>query len=54
VRLRREQREQVLREQQRQRMASIQARMTALDSSLKVNIAELETTASNPARHRAL
>ena len=40
-RLRREQREQVLREQQRQRMASLQARATALDSPLKVKISEL-------------
>ncbi|MGO1163917.1 IncP-type conjugal transfer protein TrbI [Brucella sp. C7-11G] len=41
ARLRREQREQVLREQQRQRMASLQARATAFDSPLKVKISEL-------------
>lgn len=44
-RLRREQKEQVLREQQRQRMASLQARATALDSPLKVSISELEKVA---------
>jgi|GEM_PF-5242718 len=40
-RLRREQHEQVLREQQRQRMASLQARAAALDSPLKVKVSEL-------------
>ena len=47
ARLHREQREQYLREQQRQRMASLQARATALDSPLKVNISELETVLNN-------
>ena len=40
-RLRREQHEQVLREQQRQRMASLQARAAALDSPLKVKVSEI-------------
>lgn len=47
ARLRREEREQYLREQQRQRMASLQARATALDSPLKVSISDLEKVARN-------
>lgn len=47
ARLRREQREQVLREQQRQRMASLQARATALDSPLKVEISEVGNVSRN-------
>lgn len=41
ARLKREQDEQVLREVQRQRMASLQARATALDSPLKVDTSDL-------------
>ncbi|MGI2036158.1 IncP-type conjugal transfer protein TrbI [Rhizobium panacihumi] len=41
ARILREQREQILREQQRQRMASLQAKSAALDSPLKVDTAEL-------------
>lgn len=47
ARMLREQREQILREQQRQRMASLQARATALDSPLKVNIAEVQEPATD-------
>lgn len=47
ARLRREQKEQLLREQQRQRMASMQARATALDSPLKVSISELEKVSND-------
>lgn len=42
ARMLREQREQIFREQQRQRMASLQARATALDSPLKVDISEIQ------------
>ncbi len=42
ARMLREQREQIFREQQRQRMASLQARATALDSPLKVDISEVQ------------
>lgn len=40
ARMRREQREQIFREQQRQRMASLRARGAALDSPLKVDITD--------------
>ncbi|WP_043617638.1 IncP-type conjugal transfer protein TrbI [Ensifer sp. ZNC0028] len=59
ARLNREQDEQYLREAQRQRMARLQARATAYDSPLKVNIADIEGSSSNskstvaPARHIA-
>ena len=42
ARLMREQDEQILREAQRQRMASLQARATALDSPLKVDVSEVQ------------
>ncbi|MDL2403759.1 IncP-type conjugal transfer protein TrbI [Rhizobium mayense] len=47
ARLKREQDEQYIREAQRQRMARVQARTTALDSPLKVNISDVEKTANN-------
>ncbi|MCZ7448168.1 IncP-type conjugal transfer protein TrbI [Rhizobium rhizogenes] len=47
ARLKREQDEQYIREAQRQRMARLQARATALDSPLKVDISDVEKTASN-------
>lgn len=47
ARLKREQDEQYIREAQRQRMARLQARATALDSPLKVNISDVETTANS-------
>lgn len=47
ARIVREQKEQILREQQRQRMASLQAKSAALDSPLKVDTADL--TASKKA-----
>jgi len=54
ARMLREQREQIFREQQRQRMASLQARGAALDSPLKVDItevaAQVPATASAAAR----
>ena len=60
ARVRRDQDEQYLREAQRQRMARLQARATALDSPLKVDIAdasraEVKTTADDNqlANHRA-
>ncbi|WP_312931124.1 IncP-type conjugal transfer protein TrbI [Agrobacterium cavarae] len=46
ARLKREQDEQVIRETQRQRMASLQARATALDSPLKVDVSEIQKNAS--------
>ena len=46
ARLKREQDEQILREAQRQRMASIQARATALDSPLKVDVSEVQRSSS--------
>jgi len=46
ARLKREQDEQYLREAQRQRMMRLQARATALDSPLKVDISEVEKAAS--------
>ncbi|UXT85275.1 IncP-type conjugal transfer protein TrbI [Agrobacterium tumefaciens] len=46
ARLKREQDEQILREAQRQRMASLQARATALDSPLKVDVSEVQKSAS--------
>nr|CAD6437739.1 conjugal transfer protein TrbI [Rhizobium sp. Q54] len=49
ARLKREQDEQYLREAQRQRMARLQARATALDSPLKVDISDAEIAANNPA-----
>jgi type IV secretion system protein VirB10 len=45
ARLKREQDEQYLREAQRQRMMRLQARATALDSPLKVDISEVEKSA---------
>ncbi|KRB49186.1 conjugal transfer protein TrbI [Rhizobium sp. Root708] len=48
ARLRREQKEQYLRENQRQRMARLQARSTALDSPLKVDISEIGKQAEAP------
>lgn len=42
ARLKREQDEQVLREVQRQRMARLQARATALDSPLKVDVSDIQ------------
>ena len=42
ARLKREQDEQLLREAQRQRMASLQARATALDSPLKVDVSDVQ------------
>ncbi|PDT01488.1 conjugal transfer protein TrbI [Rhizobium chutanense] len=49
ARLKREQDEQYIREAQRQRMARLQARATALDSPLKVDIGDVEkaTTSNN-------
>ncbi|TJW00053.1 MAG: conjugal transfer protein TrbI [Mesorhizobium sp.] len=47
ARLRREQDEQYIREAQRQRMARLQARATALDSPLKVDISDIEKVAKN-------
>ncbi len=49
ARLKREQDEQILREAQRQRMASIQARATALDSPLKVDVSEVQRNSSGTA-----
>ncbi|USJ28460.1 IncP-type conjugal transfer protein TrbI [Ensifer adhaerens] len=49
ARLKREQDEQYIREAQRQRMARLQARATALDSPLKVDISDVERTAKNSA-----
>ncbi|TCL66349.1 IncP-type conjugal transfer protein TrbI [Rhizobium sp. BK251] len=46
ARLRREQDEQFLREAQRQRMFQLQARATALDSPLKVDISDVEKAAA--------
>ena len=46
ARLKREQDEQYLREAQRQRMLRLQARATALDSPLKVDIADVEKAAT--------
>ncbi|MBY3123067.1 IncP-type conjugal transfer protein TrbI [Rhizobium laguerreae] len=47
ARLKREQDEQYMREAQRQRMARLQARSTALDSPLKVDISDVEKAASS-------
>ncbi len=47
ARLKREQDEQYIREAQRQRMARLQARATALDSPLKVDISDVEKAANN-------
>lgn len=47
ARLKREQDEQYLREAQRQRIARLQARATALDSPLKVNIADIENVSND-------
>ncbi|SCX21236.1 Type IV secretion system protein virB10 [Agrobacterium sp. DSM 25558] len=44
ARLKREQDEQYMREAQRQRMARIQARATALDSPLKVDVSDIDST----------
>lgn len=49
ARLKREQDEQYFREAQRQRMARLQARATALDSPLKVDVSDLEKTTSESA-----
>jgi type IV secretion system protein VirB10 len=46
ARLKREQDEQYIREAQRQRMARLQARATALDSPLKVDVSDIEKTAN--------
>jgi len=55
ARLKREQQEQYLREQQRQRMARLQARSAALDSPLTVDVrdANANDTASDPAANKA-
>jgi type IV secretion system protein VirB10 len=47
ARLKREQDEQYIREAQRQRMARLQARATALDSPLKVDIGDVERAANS-------
>ncbi|WP_413712594.1 IncP-type conjugal transfer protein TrbI [Rhizobium sp. Rhizsp82] len=47
ARLKREQDEQYIREAQRQRMARLQARATALDSPLKVDISDVEKADNN-------
>ncbi|OWO91534.1 conjugal transfer protein TrbI [Rhizobium esperanzae] len=47
ARLKREQDEQYIREEQRQLMARLQARATALDSPLKVNVSDAEEAAAN-------
>ncbi|MEF3136055.1 IncP-type conjugal transfer protein TrbI [Rhizobium sp. 268] len=47
ARLKREQDEQYIREAQRQRMARLQARSTALDSPLKVDISDVERAANS-------
>lgn len=47
ARLKREQDEQFIREAQRQRMASLQARATALDSPLKVDVSEAQKSAAD-------
>ncbi|SEI19308.1 type IV secretion system protein VirB10 [Rhizobium tibeticum] len=49
ARMLREQREQIFREQQRQRMASLQARGAALDSPLKVDITDVTAQGSGAA-----
>ncbi|WP_313291572.1 IncP-type conjugal transfer protein TrbI [Rhizobium rhizoryzae] len=46
ARLKREQEEQIIREAQRQRMASLQAQATALDSQLKVDVSEVQKSVS--------
>ncbi|ASP83021.1 IncP-type conjugal transfer protein TrbI [Sinorhizobium meliloti] len=55
ARLKREQDEQYIREAQRQRMARLQARATALDSPLKVDVSDVDTTAkaTDPSRQNA-
>ncbi len=57
ARMLREQREQIAREQQRQRMASLQAKSAALDSPLKVDISEVDSkgagTAGSSARQQS-
>lgn len=50
ARILREQREQVLREQQRQRMASLQAKSAALDSPLPVDVADLGSRGAGNSR----
>ncbi|MDQ0323124.1 type IV secretion system protein VirB10 [Pararhizobium capsulatum DSM 1112] len=47
ARLKREQDEQYIREAQRQRMARLQARATALDSPLKVDVSDVENAANS-------
>ncbi|NEJ80374.1 conjugal transfer protein TrbI [Rhizobium leguminosarum bv. viciae] len=47
ARLKREQDEQYMREAQRQRMARLQARATALESPLKVDVSDVENAASS-------
>ncbi len=49
ARMLREQREQIFREQQRQRMASLQARGAALDSPLKVDMSDVSTQSPSAA-----
>ncbi|MBP1886561.1 IncP-type conjugal transfer protein TrbI [Sinorhizobium mexicanum] len=56
ARLKREQDEQYIREAQRQRMARLQARATALDSPLKVDISDIEkaaTSTTDPVRQNS-
>jgi type IV secretion system protein VirB10 len=52
AKLRREGQEQLLREQQRQQMASLQARATALDAPLKVNTASLGQVQGSDTTHQ--
>lgn len=52
IRLQKEQDEQYMRETQRQRMARLQARATALDSPLKVDISDVEKAANTAATDR--
>lgn len=49
ARMLREQREQIAREQQRQRMASLQAKSAALDSPLKVDTSDIESEGAGTA-----
>jgi len=52
ARLKREQDEQYIREAQRQRMARLQARATALDSPLKVDVSDIERADESPDNRR--
>ncbi len=49
TRLQREQQEQMIREQQRQRMASLQAQGAAHDAPLKIDVGEVDANATQPA-----